>query len=105
MPEETVKKNNQVLKRVAEILNKFKDYRVTIEGHANNTTGTQREEDNVLLPLSQKRAEAVKKILKDYGVNDSRLSTVGVGGTKPVVSRSDKDNWWKNRRVEFILVK
>lgn len=105
LPEETVKKNNQVLKRVAEILNKFKDYRVTIEGHANNTTGTQREEDNVLLPLSQKRAEAVKKILKDYGVNDSRLSTVGVGGTKPVVSRSDKDNWWKNRRVEFILVK
>ena len=33
------------------------------------------------------------------------LSTVGMGGRKPVVSRADKPNWWKNRRVEFILDK
>ena len=45
------------------------------------------------------------KILSDYGVNSSRLSTVGRGGTQPVVPRSDRNNWWKNRRVEFILIK
>lgn len=105
LPAATVEKNEQVLKRVAEILNKFKDYRVVIEGHANNVTGTQKEEEEDLLPLSNARAEAVMKILSDYGVNSSRLSTVGRGGTQPVVPRSDRNNWWKNRRVEFILIK
>jgi len=28
-----------------------------------------------------------------------------MGGTKPVVERADRENWWKNRRVEFILIK
>jgi outer membrane protein OmpA-like peptidoglycan-associated protein len=30
---------------------------------------------------------------------------VGRGGTQPVVKWEDRVDWWKNRRVEFILVK
>ncbi len=100
-----VDKNVQVLKRIAEILNKFRDYRIQVEGHANNVTGTQREEDAELIPLSKSRSEAVRDFLVRNGVDGSRLSTVGLGGTKPVVQRSDRENWWKNRRVEFILLK
>ena len=29
----------------------------------------------------------------------------GLGGTEPVVPFSDLKNRWKNRRVEFILIK
>ena len=105
LPTETVDKNTQVLKRIAEILNKFKEYKVEIEGHANNVTGTQKEEDTELIPLSQSRAAAIKDFLVANGVAADRLTTVGMGGTKPVVQRSDHDNWWKNRRVEFILIK
>jgi outer membrane protein OmpA-like peptidoglycan-associated protein len=94
-----------VLKRIAGILNKFKDYKVTIEGHANNVTGTEKEEIQELIPLSEARAQAVKDILSKNGVDPYRLSIIGVGGRQPVVARSDVDNWWKNRRVEFILVK
>ena len=104
--------NERVLKRIAEILNKFKNYTVTIEGHANNVSGTEAEEtqDTVqygkaLKPLSQERAEFVKEQLKKNGVDSARLTAVGRGGSQPVVARSDKDNWWKNRRVEFILNK
>ncbi len=103
--------NERVLKRIAEILKKFKEYTVTIEGHANNVTGTEEEETSTangnipLEPLSQKRAEFVKDKLKSYGVDAGRLSAVGRGGRQPVAARSDKDNWWKNRRVEFILNK
>ena len=104
--------NERVLKRIAEILNKFKNYTVTIEGHANNVSGTDTEENEdttqygkALKPLSQERAEFVKNYLKKHGVDGARLSAVGRGGSMPVVSRSDKDNWWKNRRVEFILNK
>ncbi len=104
--------NQRVLKRIADILNKFKNYTVTIEGHANNISGTEDEETKdttmygkALEPLSQERAEFVKSYLKKNGVDGERLNAVGRGGRQPVVSRNDKDNWWKNRRVEFILNK
>ncbi len=104
--------NERVLKRIASILNKFNTYTVTIEGHANNVSGTETEENEdtalygkALKPLSQERAEFVKNELKKNGVDSARLTAVGRGGSQPVVARSDKDNWWKNRRVEFILNK
>ncbi len=110
--EKSVIDNNiRVIKRIAQILNKFKEYTVRIEGHANNVSGTEAEETSTangnipLVPLSEARAETVKRMLTEFGVAESRLSTVGVGGRQPVVPRSDKDNWWKNRRVEFILDK
>lgn len=110
--EQSVIDNNiRVLKRIAVVLNKFKDYTVTIEGHANNLSGTQEEEysyanGNIpLVPLSKERAEFVMQQLIRYGVAEKRLSAVGMGGTKPVVVNGTIDNWWKNRRVEFILNK
>ena len=109
---EQIDNNMRVLGRVAEILDKFKDYNVTIEGHANNLTGTEEEETTdseefgrALVPLSKERAEFVKQILVELGVSESRLSTTGEGGRKPIVPREDSENWWKNRRVEFILNK
>lgn len=103
--EEVVGKNYNILKRVAQILNKFTDYQVQVEGHANSTTGTEEEEKKDLIPLSTLRAQAVMQILIKNGVKATRLSAVGMGGSHPVASLTDKDNWWKNRRVEFILIK
>lgn len=112
LSQDQIDNNNRVLMRIAEILNKFKDYKVTVEGHANNVSGTEEEETVdteeygvALVPLSSSRAEYVKDKLIEYGVSASRLSTVGMGGRAPVVARDDKENWWKNRRVEFILEK
>jgi outer membrane protein OmpA-like peptidoglycan-associated protein len=106
--------NNRILRRIAEILNKFRDYKITVEGHANPTTppNTQarRNEENGsageigLQPLSENRAKATVDFLVGFGVNRSRLSSIGMGGTKPVIRFEDRDNWWKNRRVEFILI-
>ena len=107
----TIDNNIKVIQRIAQILNKFPDYSVRIEGHANNITGTEAEETSTangnipLVPLSEARAKLVRDMLVGLGVRSDRLSTVGMGGRKPVVSRADKPNWWKNRRVEFILDK
>jgi outer membrane protein OmpA-like peptidoglycan-associated protein len=58
-----------------------------------------------LQPLSEERAKVVLARLQEFGVSRSRLSSVGVGGGRPVIAFEDHDNWWKNRRVEFILIK
>ena len=108
-----VSNNIKVLNRIADILKKFKDYKVTIVGHANKITDNPEEEtvDNLAqwgrasMPLSKERADAIKVYLTKRGVNAAALSTEGMGGTKPVVNPKDKDNNWKNRRVEFILQK
>ena len=108
-----VEKNVQILNRIADILKKFDDYKVTIVGHANKVTDDPREEieDNLnvwgrgLTPLSKERADAIKTYLVKLGVKESALSTEGMGGTQPVANPKDKNNNWKNRRVEFILTK
>jgi outer membrane protein OmpA-like peptidoglycan-associated protein len=105
LPSGTVDNNLRVLRRVAEILNKFRDYKVQVEGHANPVSRTDAEERTELQPLSESRAGAVVNMLVEFGVSRGRLSSVGMGGSRPVVRYEDHDNWWKNRRVEFILIK
>jgi outer membrane protein OmpA-like peptidoglycan-associated protein len=108
-----VENNLKVLNRIADILKKFKDYKVTIVGHANKITDNPDEEtvDNLRewgrasKPLSKERADAIKAYLTKHGVSASALETDGMGGTQPVANPKDKDNNWKNRRVEFILQK
>jgi outer membrane protein OmpA-like peptidoglycan-associated protein/flagellar hook assembly protein FlgD len=108
LPRETVDNNTRILRRIAQILNQFRDYRVQVEGHANPTqpVGPARDrEQTELSRLSEARARAVVDILVRYGVSRSRLSSIGAGGSSPIVAFEDRDNWWKNRRVEFILIK
>ncbi|MDR1363015.1 MAG: OmpA family protein [Spirochaetaceae bacterium] len=103
--------NMRVLRRIAQILNKFKDYTVVIEGHAHNVSGTEAEETSVaggnipLVPLSNDRAAFVKQQLARLGVGAGRMSTAGLGGRMPIANPSNRDDWWKDRRVEFILNK
>ncbi|MBR4600796.1 MAG: OmpA family protein [Treponema sp.] len=101
--EEQLKRNHELLDQVAEILKKYSDYNITIEGHANNVTGTEREHLKELLPLSQKRAETIKRELVKRGIEAGRMTPVGRGSEVTISTK--KENWWKNRRVEFIMVK
>jgi outer membrane protein OmpA-like peptidoglycan-associated protein len=103
-------KNNRTLDRLAEILRKYGSYAITVEGHANITQYwdaklADDENKKELIPLSEKRADAVRSALVQRGIVLSRMNIIGVGGTRPVVPNRDVDNVWKNRRVEFILKK
>ncbi len=104
------KKNERILKRLAEILKKYKTYKIGIEGHAvrvywADPARAKIEEEKELLPLSKKRANTVKNALIKLRINRDRITISGLGGTEPVVPHSDLVNRWKNRRVEFILIK
>lgn len=76
----------------------------------NSITGLEDEERTnkygfALEPLSKSRAEFIVQKLKSYGVKGERLSAVGRGGRRRVVPIGDKENSWKNTRIEFILNK
>jgi hypothetical protein len=111
----TAANNERILKRIADVLNYFSAYKVKVEGHANpvyppNSGNRASEEKGTaripgLQPLSERRAKAVVEYLVGLGIDRSRLTPVGMGGTRTRVEFNDKANWWKNRRVEFILEK
>ncbi len=110
---DVVANNARVIARIAEILNKFPGYDIKIQGHANSAAKISKlsaaaiaaEETKELLPLSKARAEYVRGFLVQNGVDPKRLSVEGLGSSEPVVSFQDAQNRWKNRRVEFVLVK
>ncbi|MCR4954795.1 MAG: OmpA family protein [Treponema sp.] len=99
------KENYETLDSLADQLNEHLDCSVIIEGYANNVTNTEREDREELIPLSKDRADSVRNLLIQRNIPQEMLSTKGLGGSKPIAEWQDKKNWWKNRRVEFIVEK
>jgi outer membrane protein OmpA-like peptidoglycan-associated protein len=105
---EVINHNLETLKQVAQLLEIYSGYDLIVEGHSNPTTplGLTREREELsLIQLSEERARKIVDDLVLLGVDRSRLSYTGAGSSKPVAAYNDYSNVWKNRRVEFILVK
>ncbi len=86
------------LDRVAEVLNKYPQTKIRIEGH---TDSTGSEDYN--LKLSEKRAMAVKNALILRNVDPARLQTVGLGESKPVAGNETEAGRQMNRRVRIVI--
>ncbi len=94
---------DETLEKLVKKFNSVEGAHVTVEGYANNISGTREENEKDLLPLSQKRAEAIMELLAARGIARERLSAKGMGDANPIASREDRANWWKNRRIEFYI--
>jgi len=81
---------------LADILNKYPEAKLSIEGHSDDTG-----DDEMNLKLSQKRCESVKAYLESKGVAAERLTATGYGETKPIADNKTKEGRAKNRRVEL----
>ncbi|MDA3949650.1 MAG: OmpA family protein [Spirochaeta sp.] len=105
--DEQLNRNLDTLRRLARILNKYPDRDIIVEGHAAHIyledPAMRREQESVLIPLSRARAEEVMRALIILGVDRNRMTVEAYGGDRPVVPHSDRENMWKNRRVEFLL--
>jgi outer membrane protein OmpA-like peptidoglycan-associated protein len=53
--------------------------------------------------LSQQRAEAVRNVLVNAGVDPSMLSAKGYGGANPVANNDLLEGRLRNRRIEYRL--
>jgi len=69
-----------------------------IYGHTDNSGS-----DAVNVPLSEKRAGAVKDYMLSKGLAANRIETKGYGSSKPVADNSTVDGRGRNRRVEIVL--
>ncbi len=87
----------QTLARIGDVLKQYPEIRgVTIQGHADER-GT--EEYN--FALGERRANAIKRYLAEYGIGADRLVTVSFGEERPAVRGSGEEAWTQNRRGEF----
>ena len=55
--------------------------------------------------LSESRANAVKDALVKFGVSASVLQTKGYGKTKPITTNDTDNGRFRNRRIEYSIVK
>jgi len=72
--------------------------KIGVFGHTDNNGS-----DEVNVPLSEKRAAAVKDYLVRRGLKEERLETKGLGSTKPVADNATEGGRSRNRRVEIVL--
>lgn len=73
---------------------------VRIEGHTDSIAG-----DDYNQKLSERRADAVAAWLKSRGIPAARLTTVGLGESKPAATNDTGEGRQKNRRVEVVIAR
>jgi len=69
---------------------------IKIQGNTDELGGTEYN-----LALGQKRAEAVLKTLKIYGVKDSQMEAVSFGEEKPKAMGHEETAYAQNRRADL----
>lgn len=95
---ETIKPESlPTLKSILTLLNDDDSLRFAIEGHTDNQGGKGLNQ-----PLSERRAASVKAWLVGKGIEDARLTTKGLGDSKPLEDNKTAEGRANNRRVEFV---
>lgn len=75
------------------------DARIRVAGHCDER-GT--EEYN--MALGERRANAARDYLVNYGIDAAKVSTISYGESRPVDMGHSEDAWSKNRRDEFEII-
>jgi outer membrane protein OmpA-like peptidoglycan-associated protein len=88
----------QKLNDLTDILNKYPDTYILVEGH---TDASGSEDHN--LDLSERRAKSVAGYLRQKNVRDSRIKTAWYGENQPKFPNSNEEYMAQNRRVEFAI--
>jgi len=86
------------LARLGDILAKYPDDRIRIQGHTDSTGSAAHDEE-----LSLRRAEAVRDVLASRGVNPRQMLVEGVGAARPIADNSTAEGRAENRRVELYI--
>jgi OOP family OmpA-OmpF porin len=84
------------IKNLADFMKQYPSTSTTVEGHTDSVGP-----DAYNQKLSERRASAVKQVLtSQYGVESSRVQSVGYGESRPVADNKTEAGRAVNRRVE-----
>lgn len=84
--------------KLAGILLMIPELNIRIEGHTDSTGPAATN-----LKLSTERARNVFALLRDQGIDESRMAFEGYGSASPIAPNATADGRAKNRRVEIIV--
>jgi peptidoglycan-associated lipoprotein len=87
-----------ILKQLADWLNKSKNYNVLIEGNCDERGTTEYN-----LALGERRAKEAMKYLVELGIDEKRIKTISYGKEKPLDPEHNEEAWAKNRRDHFVV--
>lgn len=82
----------------AEVLRKYPQWVITIEGHCD-----ERGTPEYNLALGERRSEAVKAYLISLGISADRIRTVSYGKEFPFDPARNEEAYAKNRRGHFVI--
>jgi peptidoglycan-associated lipoprotein len=91
--------SEQSLMRKLAVMRANPDLRIRIAGHADERGSVEYNR-----ALGQRRAEAAKDFLVNFGIAESRITTVSFGEDRPLVRESNEAAWAQNRRDEFTII-
>jgi len=86
------------LDQVAEALKAQDDTKLLVEGHTDS-----KGNDASNQALSQARAQAVASYLVTRGIAQDRISSAGLGSSRPVADNATPEGRANNRRVEIVV--
>lgn len=97
-------KADNLLKKLADVINSEPSMEVMVEGHTDSRTiNTPLFEDN--WDLSVKRATSiVRELQNEYNVNPKQLIAAGRSSYLPLVENDSKENMAKNRRTKIVIL-
>jgi len=88
----------QVLQQNAEVLKKYPNLQISIEGHAD-----ERGTAEYNLALGERRAVAARNYMVSLGIPADRIKTVSYGKEFPFDPGHNEEAWAKNRRAHFVV--
>ncbi len=86
------------VEKLGQFLQQYPKYNVLIEGYTDSTGSDELNQE-----LSKRRADAVRSVLVDMGINSDRVTARGYGKEFPVATNKTAAGRQLNRRVEIVL--
>lgn len=95
---EPTEKSKVLIENLSNILKQNPKFTIEIGGHTDS-----RGNKELNKKISQDRANRVKEILENFGVDKDRIKAVGYGNERPIAQDDENGLSEINRRVEFII--
>ena len=92
--------SNPTVTDLIAIMKCYPNMQVELDGHTDSTGDAEANKK-----LSMDRANVIRDMLVQGGVDTARITTQGFGADKPIASNDTEDGKAKNRRTELVVLK